>query len=111
MDVVGEFAFYTDNKQRKGKIMAKPSNPGKANKSHKSSSPKEGHAKSSGLGARPDKGVKNGHEKKMSARNDKAFRDVEKMAKGNKSKNGCLPKLFMMFLPFMVLGAYFLLST
>ena len=93
--------------------MAKPSNAAKANKSQKSRSPKKGHAQSSGLRAKPDKAgghFKKGHEKKASARNDKAFRDIEKMAKGNKSKDGCLPKIFMMFLPFMVIGAYFFLS-
>ena len=95
--------------------MAKPSNAGKASKSH---SPKEGRAKSSGLGARSDKAsghFKKSHEKKMSAGKGNAFGDFEKMdkkmSKGDKSKNGCLPKLFMMFLPFMVIGAYFVLST
>jgi hypothetical protein len=88
--------------------MAKPSNVAKANKSHKSRSPKEGR------GAQPEKmggHSKKGREIKRFAGKDKeALRDIKKMAKGTKSKGGCLPKLFMMFLPFMLVGAYFFLN-
>ena len=33
------------------------------------------------------------------------------MAGGKKSKNGCFPKLFILALPFMAVGAYFFLGS
>jgi hypothetical protein len=35
----------------------------------------------------------------------------KKLAEGNKSKNGCSPKLLMLLLPFIGAGAYFLLRS
>jgi hypothetical protein len=119
MDVIGEYAVYTNKEQGKGWIMMKKSDADKANKSHKSHksrSPKGGHAERSGGEARPNKAE--GHreksrEMKPSAGNDKAFDDVEKLVSGKKSKDGCLPKVFMMFMMFLlfsVVGTYFYLS-
>jgi hypothetical protein len=93
--------------------MMKKSDAAKANKSHKSRSPKGGHAERSGGDARPDK-AEGRREKKReirpSAGNDKTFDDVEKLVSGKKSKGGCLPKVLMMFLLFSVVGTYFYLS-
>ena len=36
---------------------------------------------------------------------------IGKLDNGTKPKNGCLPKLFMLFLPIMVTGAYFFLRS
>jgi hypothetical protein len=137
MDAAGEFAVYTNKEQGKEWIMMKKSDAAKANKSHKSRSPKGGHAERSGGEARPNKAE--GHrEKKRETRpsadnnkaqpdkaedrrkkdreirpssgNDKAFDDVEKLVSGKKSKDGCLPKVLMMFLLFSVVGTYFYLS-
>lgn len=91
----------------------KKSDADKANKSHKSRSPKGGHAERSGGEARPNKAE--GHrekkrEMKPSAGNGKGFDDLEKLVSGKKSKDGCLPKVLMMFLLFSVVGTYFYLS-
>ena len=36
---------------------------------------------------------------------------AKRIAQANKSKNGCAPKLFMLLLPFVVVGAYILLRS
>lgn len=93
--------------------MVKKSGTAKANKSHKSHksrSPKEGPAKSSGWGARRNKVGGRRKQIKSSAGNDNAFGNIKKLATGKKSKNGCLPKVFMMLLLFTVVGASFFLS-
>jgi len=36
---------------------------------------------------------------------------TKRIAQANKSKSGCSPKLFMLFLPFMLVGAYLLLRS
>ena len=50
-----------------------------------------------------------GRYRKLLRENRKA-RQGKGLGEGNK-KNGCLPKLFMLALPFMTIGAYFLLSS
>lgn len=113
MDVVGEFVFYTDEELGKGNIMSKGSNAAKAHKSHKSRSANESPTKGSGWGVQRKK--VGGHRKqireiKSSSGNDNASDNFKKFAEGKKSKNGCLPRVFMMLLPFMVVGAYFVFS-
>jgi len=36
---------------------------------------------------------------------------AKKLAEGNKSKKGCSPKLLMLLLPFIAVGAYFFLIS
>ena len=94
--------------------MVKRSDVAKANKPHKSRSPKEGHAQRSGRQARPDTAEdhrKKNHEIRPSAGNDKAFDDVEKKVSVKKSKDGCLPKVLMMFLLFSVVGTFVYFSS
>lgn len=42
--------------------------------------------------------------------NDNPFNSIGKLTGGTKSKSGCLPKLFMILLPFTAAGAYFLIG-
>jgi hypothetical protein len=94
--------------------MPKKSKPAKAGKSQKGHSPKQGHAQKPGRGERPGKAggqQKKGREIKPSSGNDNAFDGIEKLAGGKKSKDGCLPKVFMLLLPFVAVGAYFFLSS
>ncbi|MDP1544651.1 MAG: hypothetical protein Q8L87_01415 [Anaerolineales bacterium] len=120
MDAAGEFASYTDKEQGKGEIMPKKSDANKAGKSHKSHSPKQGR------GERPDKAggqqkkdreikpggqQKKNREIKPAASNDKAFDGIEKLSGGKKSKDGCLPKVFVLLLPFAGVGAYLFLHS
>ncbi len=102
--------------------MPKKSNSGMANKSHKGHSPKKDPTQKPGPGARPDSGggqpKKNhesrptpGHVGKSAGGSDSAFDNIGKLGGGKKSKDGCLPKLFMLLLPFMAFGAYFFLNS
>jgi hypothetical protein len=99
--------------------MPKKSDAAKANKSHKARSPKPGRAQKPSRGERPGKTggrkaggqQKKGREIKPAASTDKAFDGIEKMSGGKKSKDGCLPKVFMLLLPFVAVGAYFFLSS
>ncbi len=84
--------------------MAKKTTVRNENKAHSST---QRHARKSGregrsenVGGRPQKTQEN-----------KLNRDIKKMARGNKSKNGCSPKLFMLLLPLMAAGAYFFLRS
>jgi hypothetical protein len=90
--------------------MSKGSNAAKAHKSHKSRSANESPAKGSGWGVQRNKvGVhrKQIREIKSSTKNDNK---VKKFAAGQKSKNGCLPKVLMVLLLFSFVGAYFVFS-
>jgi hypothetical protein len=106
---LGSLHFILIYKEKK--IMSKGSNAAKANKSDKSRSAREGHGQ--GWGVKPNKTggrYKKGSDKKVSAGNDKAFDNIKKSAAGNKSKSGCLPKVFTMFMLFTVVGTYLFLS-
>ncbi|WKZ37442.1 MAG: hypothetical protein QY332_05795 [Anaerolineales bacterium] len=110
--------------------MAKKSDAAKANKSHKAHSSKQGRTQKPSRGERPDKAggrtqkpgrgerpdkaggrQKKAREIKPSSGNDNAFDGIEKLAGGKKSKDGCLPKVFMLLLPFMAVGVYFFLKS
>jgi hypothetical protein len=94
--------------------MPKKSDAAKANKSHKARSPKPGRAQKPSRGERPGKAggrQKKDREIKPAASTDKAFDGIEKLSGGKKSKDGCLPKVFMLLLPFAGVGAYIFLHS
>jgi hypothetical protein len=125
MDVAGKFASYNDKEYDEGEKMPKKSKSAKASKPQKAHSPKQGRAQKSSRGERPGKAVgrkknnreggggqeKRNREIKPAASNDKAFDAIGKLAGGKKSKDGCLPKVFMLFLPFVAVGTYFFLKS
>ena len=89
----------------------KASKPGKARKEHSS---KQGRAQKSGREERPGKSGGHGkkiQEKKINAGNQELAEGFKDLAGGKKSKDGCFPKLFMMALSFMAVGAYFFLRS
>ncbi len=107
--------------------MPKKSGAEKANKSHGEHSQKQGHAQKLDRGEGSSKSA--GHQEKNNQRElgggmgkalkglgesnggqDNAFDNIGKLAGGTKSKSGCLPKLFMLLLPFTAAGAYFFLK-
>jgi hypothetical protein len=92
--------------------MPKKSDAAKANKSHKGFSPKQGKAQKSSRGEGPGRGIglqKKNREVKSGAGDDHAFDKIGKSIGGSKPKDGCLPKLFMLLLPFAAVGVYFFL--
>lgn len=92
--------------------MPKKSDAAKADKSHKTHSPKQGRAQKSSRGERPDKAVgrqKKDRKIKPPVSTDKVVDGIEKLPGGRKSKDGCLPKVFMLLLPFAGIGAYIFL--
>ena len=91
--------------------MAKKTAARNANKAHSS---RESRARNSGREGRPDKvsGRRQKSQGKKLARADKMMTEgIKKMAGGKKSRNGCFPKLFILALPFMAVGAYFFLGS
>lgn len=75
--------------------MPKKSDASKANKSLKAHSPRQARAQKTGR-------------VEWDGSNDKAFDSSGRQAgSGKKSKDGCLPKLLMLLLPFTAVGVYF----
>ena len=94
--------------------MPKKSDAAKTNKSHKGFSPKQGKAQKSSRGEGPGRGIglqKKNREVKPGAENDHAFDNIGKSMGGAKPKDGCLPKLFTLLLPFAAVGAYYVLHS
>jgi len=48
---------------------------------------------------------------KPKGENDNVFADIKKLSGGKKSKNGCFPKLLMLFLSIAAGAAYFILGS
>jgi hypothetical protein len=91
--------------------MAKKSTARSENKGHSS---KEGSARKSGREARSDDsgGSRQKSQGKKLTQGNKIMDDgFKRMAGGKKSKDGCFPKLFILALPFMAVGAYFSLGS
>lgn len=87
---------------------------GKPGKAQKGQSSKQGLAQKSGRAERHGKSGGHGkkiQEKKISAGNQELAEGFKDLAGGKKSKDGCFPKLFMLALPFMAVGAYFFLRS
>lgn len=99
--------------------MPKKSEADKAHKSHKpqmADSRGQDHAQKQGQGGPHDN--RDSHPKKncdikraIDREEDDTADKIGKLDNGTKPKNGCLPKLFMLFLPIMVTGAYFFLRS
>jgi hypothetical protein len=81
----------------KGETMPKKSKDGKANKGSSSS---WGHVQKSGH--------EKGHGNAGGSWENKQGKSMDKVGK---SKDGCLPKLFMLVLPFIAFGAYVFLRS
>jgi len=91
--------------------MAKKTTARNKNKAHPS---KESRARKPGREGRSDDVSgrrQKSHEKKLAQKNNTMTEGSKKMAGGNKSKNGCFPKLLILVLPIMVLGAYLFLRS
>lgn len=99
--------------------MPKKSEADKAHKSHKpqmADSRGQDHAQKQGRSGphdnREDHPKKNRDIKRTIDREEDDTADkIGKLDNSKKPKNGCLPKLFMLFLPIMVTGAYFFLRS
>ena len=93
--------------------MPKKSDVAKANKSHKGFFQKEGKSQKSSRGEGLGRGIgrQKNREMKPGAGMDNAFDNIGKSMGGSKPKDGCLPKLFMLLLPFAAVGAYFFLKS
>ena len=82
---------------------------------------REAHNESSSERGRPEKqGQQRGRQEGNSGAHQGGHEEVsdyrqgireKKMTEANKSKDGCLPKLFMLLLPFMAAGAYLMLRS
>jgi hypothetical protein len=97
MDVAGECSSYDDKEYRKGETM--PINSARR-KAKKESPPKKRRAvsyKRQGKHNEESDYQQHIHEKKL--------------AEGSRSKKGCAPKLFMLLLPLMAVGAYLILRS
>jgi hypothetical protein len=94
--------------------MAKKSESRNVNKEHKVHSSKQARAQKPGREERLDngKGQRQNIQEKEMTRGNKGMDDrIKGMAGGNKSKSGCFPKLFMLLLPFVAVGAYLSLRS
>jgi hypothetical protein len=74
-------------------------------KPRKAGSSKPRAAQKSGRKERSD----NVHGQQQKVQEPKTGRGNKKLTEGNKSKNGCFPKLLMLLLPCMAVGAYLFL--
>lgn len=95
--------------------MPKKSGAAKANKSHKAHSPGQNRSQKPVRGEPTNKKAV-GHQKrnreiKPTGGNDNAFESIGKLTSGRKSKDGCLPKLFMLLLLFTAVGAYSIIKS
>jgi hypothetical protein len=94
--------------------MPKKSDSAKVKKLLKGSSPKLGKARKLIRGEGPGRGIglqKKNRGMKSGAGRDHAFDNNGKSMGGSKPKDGCLPKLFMLLLPFAAVGVYFFLQS
>lgn len=95
--------------------MPKKSGVTKANKSHKAHSPGQNRSQKPVRGERTNKKAggnqKRNREIKPTSGNDNAFDSIGKLTSGKKSKDGCLPKLFMLLLPFTAVGVYSIIKS
>jgi hypothetical protein len=96
-----------EKEQGKGEKMAKESAARKANKESPST---QDRAQNPGRKEGFNNG--SGHEQKEGFTNPGGFGQKEQgnmMKESGKTKDGCLPKLFMLLMPFIAVGAYLLL--
>ncbi|HUE98791.1 MAG TPA: hypothetical protein VMN99_06025 [Anaerolineales bacterium] len=95
--------------------MPKKSGASKVNKSHKAHSPEQNRSKKPVRGERTNKKTggyqKRNREKKPTGGNDNALDSIGKLTGVKKSKDGCLPKLFMLLLLFTAVGVYSIIKS
>jgi hypothetical protein len=90
------------------------SNAAKAKNSHKGNSPSQERTQESGGEASHGNGgehQKQGRGFKQARGNGNPFGGLKNIGGGKNLKDGCLPKLFMLFLPFMAIGTYFFFKS